>query len=354
MNLVFFRSVSRSQEEAAPDAYTQTFDTRYADRVIGNLRNEKRFCTACQDECIACRLKGAGRFGENIVGVIDFPAVLPYVIEKPGEFVPREAPRHDVLIAISIHEQILLESLKVCSSWGTRGVIVPIESQDWVSHSGVAEAERIARRAGIEISFPKPFCSFNPPKGGFLASVRDRFHIGFPSVECRVKDGVIEEARVRVSAPCGATYYIARWLAGRRLDDDLRHDVISRRLHSYPCTASMEWDDDLGDTILHVAGQAHYAILDQFGRPSERDRKDDAQVLSPVGVMVQKPIPVSENARSVAEAREGILARLESRQSLAMSEVRQGPSNAAALNTALVILKQEGRIRIERGRVLRT
>ena len=353
MKVVIFRSLSRSQEEAAPDAYSQTFDTRYAGRVIGNLRNEKGFCTACQAECVDCRLKEAPRFGENIVGVIDFPGVLPDVLEKPAELIPRDVPRHDVLIAISIHEQVLLESLKVCSSWGTRGVIVPIESQDWGSHAGVAEAERIARRAGIEISFPKPFCSFDPPKGGFLASVRDHFHVGFPSVECRVKDGVIQEARVRVSAPCGATYYIARWLVGRRLDDDLRYDVISKRLHSYPCTSSMAWDDDLGDTILHVAGQAHYAILNQFGQNVDHGPDKDAQVLSPVGVMVAKPLPASENARSVEEAKQGILARLESCQSLSLAELKKGPSTPAALNTALVILKQEGLIRIDRGRIVR-
>ncbi len=56
------------------------------------------------------------------------------------------------------------------------------------------------------------------------------------------------------SAPCGCTWYVAqqiRWYdtEGRDLED-----AISKAHHAYPCTASMEIDPELKDTILHKAG----------------------------------------------------------------------------------------------------
>ena len=352
MRVVVFRSACPEAEPPGDGAYSQTFDTRYADRVIGNLANEDDFCTSCQAQCVHCRRPYARSFAGHVAGVIPLPSPMPYVLERPAEHVPADVPPHDVLIAISIHEQILIESIKRSGEWGTRGVVVPIEAPDWISGAARAQAERLCQERGIEIAFPKPFCDFAPPAGSFLDEFRRAFHIGFPEVVLTVRDGVIEKADVKVSAPCGATYYIARWLEGKRVDDDLRHDVISRRLHSYPCTSSMEWDDDLGDTILHVAGQNHYAILDQLGAAAERD--EAPLVMSPLGIALPKPVPVTENVRNVEQAKEAILRRLAARETVPLSELRQGDETPAAINTALVILKRDGRIRVEGNRVRRT
>ena len=345
MKIVVFRSERAEGGPPADDAYSQTFDTRHADRVIGNLTNEDDFCTSCQEDCIHCRRLYGRSFAGRIAGVIAFPGTMPYVLETPADHVPGDVPQHDVLIAISIHEQVLIESIKQCAQWGTRGVVVPIEAPGWITGAAMAQAEKICRKRRIEIAFPKPFCNLAPPQGSLLDAFRRTFRIGFPEVELTVRDGVIQKADVKVSAPCGSTYYIARWLQGRRVDDDLKYEVISKRLHSYPCTSSMEWDEDLEDTILHVAGQNHYTILDQLGAPPGEDR--DALVISPTGIAVPKPIPVSENLRNVEEAKEAILRALPVEGSVPLSHLRIGPSTPAAMNTALVILKRQGRIRID-------
>ena len=150
---------------------------------------------------------------------------------------------------------------------------------------------------------------------------------------------------MEVSAACGATYFVARWLAGRRVDGDIKHEVIAKRMHSYPCTASMEWDDELGDTPMHIAGQAHYEILRQLGKePGEAPRP----VVSPAGVVLPEPPRGGESLENIERAKEAILAMLAERGSLGTEELGRikGVSPAAAYS-ALLLLKKAGRVEVE-------
>ena len=183
MKLVVLRSENSGIEKGSEDHYLQEFNTHYAGRVIGNLRGKPEFCTACAAECTHCRDPYRRDFSGDIAGVFSFPAVLPYVIEKPAQYVPPDVPLHDALLAIHIHEQILLEMLKQCGRWGTKCVVVPLEAPDWMTHSARTQAKAICEKTGVEIAFPKPFCGFKPAPGGALAAFRDYFRIGYPEVE---------------------------------------------------------------------------------------------------------------------------------------------------------------------------
>jgi len=351
MKLVVFRSTGAGEGKKPEGKYLQEFDTRFADRVLGNLRSGKRFCTACGPDCNNCRARYDLDFSAGIAAVLEFPSVLPYVIEQPAEYVPRDVPRNDVILAVCIHEQILLEILKVCREWGTGGVIVPLEEPDWISAAARSLAHEICDGNGLEISFPKPFCAFAPPAGGVLARFRETFHIGRPDVDLAVQDRTIETAHVNVSAACGATYCVARWLEGRSLDENLEIEVVSKWWHAYPCTASMERDPELDDeTPLHVAGQAHYAILS-----SHKDKVaglESPLVTSPLGKLVQKPVPPQENLRNIDKARTFILDELQKRGPLFLSQIRKAPGiSPAAINTALLNLKKDGLIKTHQGQI---
>ena len=393
MRLTIVRSVEPVDKTRSDDPYLQTFDTRYAARVIGNLQNEAKFCTSCGPDCINCRKKlrrplvqdlregvsappnsafsapacprtcppsrpaGGGRRARagrtlretsspenDTVQVVDLPAVLPYVLEDPSRHVPREIAENDILLLINIHEQILLEIVKRCREWGTKGVVVPLEAPDWVRGGARAEAQRICEKLGVEIAFPKPFCAFDPPRGGVLADFRLRFQVGKPDVKLELDGSVIKHAHVNVSAACGATYYIARWLEGRNVEENLEIEVISRRLHSYPCTASMERDPELNDdTCLHVSDQAHLQILAGCGRAISTESD---MVMSPLGILVQKAVPFADNVRNVEEAKAIVLQALSAASSVSLDDLKKSRVTPAALNTALLLLKKEGKIRV--------
>ena len=351
MRILILRSERRTSGEKPKDVYSQEFTSSYAEKVIGNLAGEEGFCSACGPDCNACRTPYNRKFAKNIAGVIAFPPILPYLLEKPRDYVPRDIPAHDILLAINIHEQILIEILKGCSGAGTRGAVVPLEAGEWVSGSAQSEARAICEENDVEICFPKPFCGFDPPSGTVLDEFRRRFHIGKPEVELELRGDTIGRAYVNVSAACGATYYVARWLAGKRVNDDLKYQVISKRLHSYPCTASMKWDDELGDTPLHVAGQAHYEILAPL---RETAPEEPAMVMSPVGKMVLKPVPVQENVENVERAKRAILEELRRKGTVSLAGLkRKRKITPAAMHSALLILKQEGKIRTEGQKIVK-
>jgi len=342
MRILLLRSERRGADEGPKEPYLQEFGSAFAERVIANLRSEPGGCGACGPDCTGCRRDYGRTFTKNIAGVICFPSRLPFLLERPEEYIPARVPRHDVLLALNVHEQILLAILERARAAGARAAIAPIESRDWVSRSAQERARKIGAHLDMEVAFPKPFCAFDPPKGSRLDRFRRTFHIGKPEVRLEISDGRIVRAHVETSAACGATYYIARWLVGRRTDEDLRHDVVARRLHSYPCTASMAWDDDLGDTILHVSGEAHYAILAPLGL--ERSAGPE-MIRSPAGRMVYRPAPVQENVRNVAQAREVLLRELARHGRLSLSGFRRSHTlSPAAVHTAVLLLKQEGKI----------
>jgi len=348
--ILFLRSRRPKSGEKPHNDYVQEFGGIYADKVIGNLKNEPGFCTSCGPDCTNCRHAYNRDFARNIAGIIAFPAILPYLLETPADYLPPDVPRHDVLLAVNIHEQILLEFVRRCRRWGTRGIVVPIEASDWISGSARSEATALCEKQGIEIAFPKPFCSFAPPAGTLLARFREEFHVGKPRVRLEVKNDRVSKAFVEVSAACGATYYVARWLEGRHITDDLEHDVVARRFHSYPCTASMKWDDEIAETPLHLAGEAHCEILDPL---KNRPRQEESMVKSPVGTMVLRPVPLQENLANIEKAKQAILDNLAACKQVSLQSLRSERNiSPAAANSALLLLKQEGKVRVEGSRIL--
>ncbi len=344
MKVLILRS-KRLADSKLRDDYAQVFDTAYADRVIDNLVDDEGFCDSCGPDCVNCRVDYQRKFAGEIAGVLDLPAVLPHLLETPGDLVPSDIPPHDILMAIGVHEQILVAMLERLAGGCTRGVVVPLEAPDWISQSAKSRAEEICADAGIELSMPKPFCDFAPPAGSILDEFRRKFCIGKPEIQLIVKNDKIEKANVIVSAACGATYCVARWLTGRGVDEDLKFEVIARRLQSFPCTASMSWDDELGDTVMHVAGKAHYEILEQLGHKSENEPE---MIVSPIGVMVHKPLSARENIQNIAQASEAILERLATEGSVSLESLRtQRRITPAAAYTAVLILTQQGKIRTE-------
>jgi len=76
--------------------------------------------------------------------------------------------------------------------------------------------------------------------------------------------GRIVHVEVLRSAPCGSTWFVAKQLEGVEVENKLElYDRISESHHSYPCTASMEKDREIGDTILHKAGYLIRAAVEK-------------------------------------------------------------------------------------------
>jgi len=256
MKLLVLRSVNQGH---AKDAFSVCMNTTYAEKVLGHLSDKGQFCSACGKECVQCRRQYDLDFSQDIVGVLTFPAVLPAIVEKPQEFLPPSVPDHDVLLALAVNEEILAAFVERFAIG--KGIVIPIEAGEWISPHGVATITTLCNAKGIEVAFPKPFCSFDPPQGSVLGEFRKAFRIGKPQIEFSVRDGVIAETTAVCSAPCGATYYMARWLKGARVDENLTH-VVEKLLSCYPCTAGHTIDPEFKDSIMHQACKIQKRIVD--------------------------------------------------------------------------------------------
>lgn len=254
MNVLILRSI---ENQPPPGEYTVSMNTAYADRFISHITNASGFCTACGKDCIACREGYKLDFSHDIAGVVSFPARLPVMIDDPESYIPSDVPPHDVLVAISVHEEILLSFIERFQV--SRGIIIPSEAPGWISPYAKKTITDKCAEKNIEVAFPKPFCSFSP-SSGILREFRNYFRVGKPRLNIHIEGNSIRYARVECSAPCGATYYTARGLTGKSLDEDLVM-VIDTMLSSYPCTASTEVDREFQDSIIHQAVKIQRSVL---------------------------------------------------------------------------------------------
>jgi hypothetical protein len=201
---------------------------------------------------------------KDITGIHIFQEGLPEFIEEPEEYLPKNIPPHDVTVAINLHPD-LITALPAHLSKFTRAIIAPVEAPNWVSPGLRGQIASECEKHGLEFAAPKPFCNL---KGdGVIGEFADYFKIGRPEFEITTKGGSIYGVRVVKSQPCGCAYFVAQKLKNESFKDvDALNEVISGAHHSYPCTASMERDTELGDTILHCAGYIiRSAVHDALG-----------------------------------------------------------------------------------------
>ena len=227
------------------------YGDEFAERVVGNLCNLSTFCQACSLACSYCRLT-YGSYAQDIYGVDKMPENLPPFIENPEKHLPESLPNCDMVLAIGMHPDLLSTIPTVVERTNAKGVIVPIENRNWCPPGLKRQLEEKLEEARVEYAFPKPFCSLEetgrPVIDGFLR----RYNLGKPLVEVEVADGMIFDARVIRSAPCGSTWYVVQQIKKSRISQV--EDTVAVAHHAYPCTASMDVDPEFNEPILHIAG----------------------------------------------------------------------------------------------------
>ncbi len=243
--------------------FTLTFDHLYVDRFYRHLSDDPTLCTGCDLACDQCRGKYPSLypidFKKDIVAYRRLPGQLPYYVDNPLQYFSA-LPPFDVLVAIGLHEDVLLVLPRVAKDAGAKLLVVPVEDPDWISKWVRGNLVKVCQSLGIEFVSPKPFCALEAKGNEVIQEFIDYLRIGYPRIKLRIKDNIIVDSQVLVSAPCGCTYYVARNLIGFNLKNQVEK-VVAKYWHSYPCVASMKMDPELGDTILHKGGYIHYDIV---------------------------------------------------------------------------------------------
>jgi len=250
-----------------------------AQKFAGNLINNEEFCKACEDleqnvKCDKCR-KHLKSFAGSIYFYEKIGENIPDFIEEPELYLPKNLPPVDFVLVVGIHQDLLsglpyyLKDKK-----SVKAVIVPIENPKWVPAGLQVQVLEEFEKYGIQAAFPKPFCALSrelneynkigfhlTKEHNYVYEFIDYFKIGVPIVSILLsKDGEsIEDSCVLQSAPCGSTYYVCQQLKSKYFKNGKSGELslnerISKAHHAYPCNASMDQDNILKDSILHVGG----------------------------------------------------------------------------------------------------
>ena len=179
------------------------------------------------------------------------PRNLPMIIDEPEEYLPDSVGQGDVVIAVNLHQDLLVGLPDMMAARGAKALIVPLEDPGWARPGLVRQVSELCRTRGIECSFPKPFCGLLP-ETPVIRQFSEQYQVGRPIVQLTTADGVITAAQCLRGAPCGLTAWVAQRLVGQRCDEDILSSVHHLQA-AYPCLATMTMDPALGDTIMHLS-----------------------------------------------------------------------------------------------------
>jgi len=232
----------------------------FGQRVVGNLINYSGFCISCGEACTQCRT-GKYSAAEDLAAIVEMPDPdsLGDFLDDVDPYLP-SIPPADVAVAINVHPDILYGMLPLLKEAGYKAVVGCSERPQEMPLGLRKQMVEEAKELGMEADFAKPFCAMRPdPEKPVIAAFLNKAMIGEPELDIvlqKSREGrdAILAANVIRSAPCGSTWFVAKRLLGLEADQEDLRERISEAHHAYPCTASMERDLEVGDTILHKAG----------------------------------------------------------------------------------------------------
>ena len=266
------------------------YNGEFGRTLIGNLINFSGFCISCGDACTLCK-SGKYSMAEDIVSVIEMPdpETLDDFIDDVDPYLPKEIPEADIAIVVNVHPDIIFGLLPVLKDNGYSGIIGGSESPKELPLGLRTQLSEEARKIGLEAAFAKPFCALRPdPEMPNLAAFMEKAHFGEPRIEIVTQESrpgkeTILAANVVRSAPCGSTWYVAKRMTGLETDQPDLRERISEAHHAYPCTASMDQDPELKDTILHKAGYIVREAVEEAIERAERAEPKDSGTFSGSG-----------------------------------------------------------------------
>ncbi len=221
-------------------------------KVIENLVNPDKFCVSCGDLCDHCR-ENRPSYAGIISAFYELRTELPEFVDEPMEYIPGNLPECDLILAIDLHPDLLSAIPEIAEKTNAKAVIIPADDSKKVPAGLAEQVKNKLESQEVECECPKPFCALELTGKNII----DEFvNMGFGKpllkIELDKKGKLFTHVEVLRDAPCGATWFVAKKLKWADVRD--YKEIISSAHHSYPCTASMEKDSQLGDTILHEAG----------------------------------------------------------------------------------------------------
>ena len=209
------------------------------------------------------------RSPESVTGY-QVPSGLPPTLEDAQEFLPEELGGGDIILAINLHPEMLLEIPYLVAGGSARALIAPLEDPGWVRPGLQRQVTQACAQQELESAFPKPFCSLEPVTPA-ITEFSGIYKVGRPRLVMRLQGGKIAAVELVRGSPCGLTEFVAKELVGWTPPEgkpavEALRDFAGQLHHSYPCFASMNLDPETGETVMH---KSLYLLRDEAVRAWE-------------------------------------------------------------------------------------
>lgn len=192
------------------------------------------------------------------------PTVLPSIIDYPEDYVPKDLPPADLVLAFQEHRGVAELIPDVAEVTGARAVIAPVDNENWLPRGLARQLRRWLEEMDVTCVTPKPLCSLTETHYSLARRERVEYdnpliaefarHFGQPELRLAIDPDsrTIIAVEVVRDAVCGCARYVAEGLVGVVADE--AEFEAGMRHHHYPCLASMGIDPNYGDTLMHVSG----------------------------------------------------------------------------------------------------
>jgi hypothetical protein len=206
------------------------------------------------------------------IEVWNAPSIFPLVIDYPEDYLPKELPPADLILAFGEHKGIAELLPEIVQMTGAQAVIASVDNESWLPRGLARQLRGWLEKMGIPCATPKPLCSLTETDFGVTRRQRLSYesplisefarYFGQPDLKISVdpETRLIISAEVRRDAVCGCARYVAQGLVG--LSADEAEEKAGLLHHHFPCLASMGKDIDFGDTLMHVSG---HVLRDNVG-----------------------------------------------------------------------------------------
>jgi len=180
------------------------------------------------------KIAGIKKFGKNTfeIETINIDQALPDIIDNTSEYLPKLLDTELVLDYLK-HPDLSYDLAMLCKKQN-----IPI----------VASGKKIIADDVIK---PSICCSLaNYDQLGEYGKL-----FGYPSIDIKIKDGIIDNVDIKKGAPCGATWNAAQKIKGLKIEDAAKRYGLEVQFF---CSANpANWDPIGGKSPVHLAADVH-------------------------------------------------------------------------------------------------
>lgn len=185
------------------------------------------------------------------VVVYEIPEELPELIDNPEEFLklPEEFEA-DMIVSFAAHPDINLELIKQAAERRIGLVVI----SGGAASGAYRQLKEEGERRGVKVVWEEICCA--TPKIEDERTKEFFEHFGTPEIEIEIEGGKIKDVKVKRSAFCGATYFVADKIKG--LDIDEAPTKAGYYTQIFPCLASRGHEGG-----IHKAARAHKRAVEK-------------------------------------------------------------------------------------------